>query len=375
MAGGPLMEGECSPGFERLKDAFCRNFKDHAEIGAAIALVVNGKLVVDLWGGHRDANRERPWQADTLVNVWSTTKGVTAACFAIAVDRGLCRYEDEVARYWPEFAQAGKQHVTIGQLLSHQAGLSAFARPYVIEDLYDSEAAASELAAQKPLWEPGSAAGYHAISVGFLATALFRRIEGRSIKDFVEQELTTFDVHIGLPPAAGGRVADLAPSEEMSPQESPSELTAIQAQTLGNPVLDPQVANGDAWRKAEIPSANGHAHARGLARLYGNLIGDLDGSGPLVTAKTLTAATALRAEGEDLVLSLEARWAAGFLRNSLGLYGPGESSFGHSGWGGSFAFADPERGLAFAYVMNAMGSDLVGDPRAVNLIEAIYKSL
>ena len=369
------MEGECTPGFERLRDAFRRNFEDHAEIGAAIALMVNGKLVVDLWGGHRDADRERPWQADTLVNVWSTTKGITAACFAIAVDRGLCRYEDEVARYWPEFAQAGKQHVTIGQLLSHQAGLSAFARPYAIEDLCDSEAAARELAAQEPLWEPGSAAGYHAISVGFLATALFRRIEGRSIRDFVEEELAKFDVHIGLPPAAAGRVADLTPASGMNSQESPSELTVLQAQTLGNPVLDPQVANGDAWRKAKIPSANGHAHARGLARLYGSLIGDIDGSGPLVTAQTLAAATAVRAEGEDLVLSLEARWAAGFLRNSLGLYGPGEGSFGHSGWGGSFAFADPERGLAFAYVMNAMGSDLVGDPRAVNLVEAIYQSL
>lgn len=375
MAGGSLMEGECSPGFERLQDAFCRNFEDHAEIGAAIALVVDGKLVVDLWGGHRDAERERPWQSDTLVNVWSTTKGITAACFAIAVDRGLCRYEDEVARYWPDFAQAGKQHVTIGQLLSHQAGLSAFARPYAIEDLYDSEVAARELAAQEPLWEPGSAAGYHAISVGFLATALFRQIEGRSIRDFVEDELATFDVHIGLPPPAAGRVADLAPCVGMSSQESPPDLTAIQAQTLGNPVLDPQVANGDAWRKAEIPSANGHAHARGLAQLYGSLISDVYGPGPLITAKTLAAATALRATGEDLVLSLEARWAAGFLRNSLGLYGPGESAFGHSGWGGSFAFADPEHGLAFAYVMNAMGSDLVGDPRAVNLIKAIYKGL
>jgi CubicO group peptidase (beta-lactamase class C family) len=227
------------------------------------------------------------WAADTLVNVWSTTKGVTAACFAMLADRGGIDLAAPVARYWPEFAAAGKQDVTVAMLLSHQAGLCGFRNPALMEDFYDAEAAA-----------------------------------------------------------------------------------------LANPLIDPLAPNHAAWRAAEIPSANGFATARGLARLYGALAHDgrLDGQ-RLVAPEVIARATAEQISGLDAVLSVEASWGCGFLRNSTGVYGPNSAAFGHSGWGGSFAFADPDSRIGMAYTMNRMGTDLMGDPRNMALIAAVYASL
>lgn len=370
------ISGTLAPGFERVADAFTANFAERGDVGAAVAVTVDGELVVDLHGGIADPESGRAWAADTLVNVWSTTKGVTAACFAMLADRGGIDLDAPVARYWPEFAAAGKQDVTVAMLLSHQAGLCGFRDPARMEDFYDAEAAASRLAAAEPFWVPGTQSGYHAITIGFLATALFRRAEGRSIRDFVRDELGHLDIHIGLPTARTAAAATMIAPPELSSSNLAGEFTPAQAAALANPLIDPLAPNHPAWRAAEIPSANGFATARGLARLYGALAHDgrLDGQ-RLAAPEVIARATAEQISGLDAVLSVEASWGCGFLRNSNGVYGPNSAAFGHSGWGGSFAFADPDSGIGMAYTMNRMGTDLMGDPRNMALIAAVYASL
>lgn len=369
------VSGHCAPKFARVRDAFAENLAARDEIGAAFALVVDGETVVDLWGGWKDAARSRPWERDTLVNVWSSTKGVNATCFAMLVDRGLIRYTDKVSRWWPEFAAAGKAEVTIGELLSHQAGVCGFTTPAQVEDLYAGEGAAARLAAQAPIWPVGTASGYHAISIGILSAALFRRIEGRSIAQFVAEEIAGprgLDLSIGLSAANFDRAAEMAAPPGMG-SSSIGALNAAQVAALTNPSLDPHLPNTPAWRAAELPSANGFSNARALASLYGLLLPEA--ASPLIGGAAVAEAATPRIEGEDLVLGLFARWGAGFLVNSEALYGPHDRTFGHSGWGGSFGFADPEAGLAMSYTMNRMSEQLRGDPRAMALIEATYASL
>lgn len=361
--------GEVAPGYEPLRDAFAANFAERSEFGASIALIKDGDLVVSLWGGRAD-EAGRPWERNTLVNIWSTTKGVTAICLAMLASRGLIDYDRPVADYWPEFAAHGKSDVTISMLLSHQAGLTGFREPATLADLYDAPHAAARLAAAEPFWVPGTQSGYHAISIGLLANELFRRVEGRSLRQFIAEELSSFDISIGLPAPRAARAAVMFAPGDLSSAPQAQELSPAQIAALANPPLGPVVPNTADWRAAEIPSANGFAAAEGLARLYGAFIG-----GQIADETAVSAATAVRIEGVDAVLGIPARWASGFLVNVMGLYGSIPDSFGHSGWGGSFAFADPQRKFAFAYTPNQMGTELAGDPRALALIEGLEKAL
>ena len=363
-----IIHGHFSPHYQALYDAFTANFIERGDVGAAAALVVDGELVVDLWAGTVAPGEAPPWQTDTLANIWSTTKGVTAICFAMLATRGQIDYERAVAEYWPEFAANGKGAVTVAQLLSHQAGLCGFRRPARVEDFYDAHKAAKELAAMEPFWQPGSNAGYHAITIGLLATALFEKVEGRSLRQFVADELADYDISIGLPAIRAHRAATMIAPPHMGTEALMTELTQPQMAALANPPLDPLLPNDPAWRAAEIPSANGFATARGLAQLYGELA---RGGGNLVSPDVLRTATQVRYDALDAVLGVPARWAAGFLRNVSGIYGESEAAYGHGGWGGSFAFADPDRRIGFAYTMNRMGTDLIGDPRNIALIASI----
>jgi len=372
-----MIQGHCLPKYAALAKAFETNFTERNEVGASLALMVDGKLVVDLWGGVKDPKTGAAWEADTLVNVWSTTKGLTAACYAMLVSRGQLSYQSKVAEHWPEFAQNGKQDVSVAMLLSHQAGLCGFRDPTTLEQLYDANACAERLAAMEPLWVPGEAHGYHALTAGYLANELFRRVDGRSIRQFVAEELNSkhgLELYIGLPPEAMARAATIIAPPGMESVQAELELTAPQQAAMANPVLSPTIPNTDGWRSAEIPSANGFATARALATLYGCMAGSgiLD-ENSIMHPSILEQAIKPQASGVDLVMGLDVRWGCGFLCNSLDLYGPNPRAFGHSGWGGSFAFADPERKLGMAYTMNSMGVDLVGDPRNLALINAIYE--
>ena len=367
------IHGSADPAFVALAAEFERNFADRGDVGAALSLVIDGRPVVDLWAGSLDAAGARPWAADSVVNVWSTTKAVGALCFAMLVERGACAYDDPVARWWPQFAAHGKDGVTIAMLLSHQAGLCSFRDPAVVEDFYDLETAAARLAATEPLWPPGSRSGYHAISIGVLAGELFRRIEGRSLTAFVAEELAGplgLDLSLGLPVSQEARRAEMIAPPELATSNMAADLNPSQVAAYTNPVIEPLLPNTAAWRACELVSANGFSNARSLARLFGEVA-----AGRLLSPQTLAQATQLRISGVDEVLGVPARWGAGFLLNSDGLYGPSAATFGHSGWGGSFAMVDPGRKAALAYTMNRMGTDLVGDPRDVALIAAAYEGL
>ena len=366
------VEGYCHPRFAGVRTAFADNFVERGDVGAAVAVYHQGDLVVDLTGGWQDAARTRPWAADTVVNVWSSTKGVQAACFAMLVDAGKLDYADPVARHWPEFAAAGKDQITVGQLLSHQGGLCGFTEPATVEDLLGGSRSAARLAGQVPLWEPGTASGYHAVTIGILGTELFQRIEGRSIRQFVADELRGqrgFDISIGLAPEEEHRRADIIAPPQMDSRQLGS-LSPEQIAALGNPGLDPQMPNDPRWRAADLPSANGHTNARALAGLYAAVL-----SGDLISPAALARATTPQIDGTDRVLGIPAQWGAGYLLNAQRHYGPNPETFGHSGWGGSFAIGDPVAGVTLSYTMNRMGTQLRDDPRDLALIAALYAAL
>jgi CubicO group peptidase (beta-lactamase class C family) len=370
------IEGFVEPGFERVREAFAANFAAGREVGASYAVARDGAMVVDLWAGFRDRARTKPWTRDTLVNVYSTTKGLASTCIALLVERGKLSYEQTVASVWPEFAAAGKQSLTIGQLLSHQGGLSGLRETIAITDYADHAKIARLLAAQEPFFAPGQS-GYHAITHGYLTGELVRRATGKTLGAFFRDEVAGplgADAWIGLPEREDARAAEIvAPPEgpNMPPPTHPAARAA-----LANPPLDPEVPNQRWWRVAEIPAANGHASAAGLARIYGMLArgGEQDGR-RFLSRETLAQATRERVQGTDLVLQVPMQWAAGWMLNGLGIYGPNEHTFAHAGWGGSFGAADPDAKLGIGYAMNQMYANLMGDPRSLALLEATYASL
>jgi CubicO group peptidase (beta-lactamase class C family) len=375
MTDAVSIEGEIAAGFEAVRASFTENFQrpgDFAEVGAALTIYQRGRCVVDLWGGFADRARTRPWTRDTLVNVWSATKGAVAAAVARLVDDGRLDYDDPVAEVWPEFAQAGKERITIGQVMSHQAGLPGFVEPTRLEDLYDWAGCVARLERQAPAWPPGAETSYHAMTFGFLAGEVIRRVSGLSPGAFIAREIAEplrADIHVGLPEALEPRVADtLGPRRAPTPPDF--EQSEIARSALRNPATGPLVPNRRAWRAAEIPAANGQASARGLARLYTALAngGAFEG-GEFLSPETLARMTAPAAPmgRRDQFLGFTDCWGMGVMRNTSGLYGPAPGAFGHSGWGGSFGCADPGAALAIGYVCNQMGPDLTNDPRAASL--------
>ncbi|KAI6244252.1 Esterase [Aphelenchoides fujianensis] len=365
--------GLCPERFARVRDAFQANFQDNGELGARFAFAIDGEVVVDLMGGYADRKREVPFGPDTLTALFSTTKAVAAFLIARLVDEGRLAYDQRVADVWPEFAQNGKQDVTVEQALSHQAGLSGFPDETDPAIWFDWDATCAKLAAMAPLFPIGSASGYHPVTYGYLAGEIFRRVDGRTMGTALREDICEplgLDLWIGLPDSEHGRVAEL-----MRPTALPTfgEINAAVTAAFLKPWSSPGGKGAAEWRRVEIPSANGHATAPALARLMGG--GTLDGRS-LITPAGIKAASAERIRGRDLVLPYEISWGAGFMRNEPNFfYGPTAEAFGHSGWGGSCAFADPARGASGAYVMNKQGTALIGDSRAERLIEAAYASL
>ncbi|MFI5472036.1 serine hydrolase domain-containing protein [Streptomyces cacaoi] len=383
----PQIHGHCDPRFAAVRAAFEENFRDRGELGAAVSVTVDGAVVADLWGGWADAARTRAWERDTLVNVWSTSKGPTALCAHILADRGLLDLDAPVAAYWPEFGAAGKERVLVRQLLSHRAGLAGLREPHSLEQLYDWELTTARLAAMEPWWEPGTRSGYHAFTYGFLVGELVRRVSGLLPGAFLEREVTGplgVDFTIGLPEKEAGRAAELV----HPPVASSSEQAAILSQlapaaiaALTNPVVGASEANSSRWRAAEIPAANGHGTARAVAALYGIFAGRGVYGGRRVLS--LEAAERVR-EGQgacrDLVLGAgfahETEIGLGlWLSGPNGSYGPNPRAFGHDGFGGSCGLADPEAGVSLGYVMNRMGPHIADDPRKTALVDALYSAL
>jgi CubicO group peptidase (beta-lactamase class C family) len=381
-AANALVAGSVAPGFEVVRDAFALNLQAGLEVGASFSATYRGELIVDLWGGYADEELTTLIQRDSLFNLWSTTKGLSATCIAILVDRGTLSYESPVAEYWPEFAQNGKQAVTVGQMMSHQAGICGPREPVTIEDYYAHSRVASLLAAQKPLWRPGSAWGYHAIAIGTLADELVRRVDGRTIGRFFAAEVATplgVDAHLGLPASEDHRQVEMIPPPAIESQTFDVPNPEAYRCGLANPVLDPEWPNNRSWRAAGLAGAGGSANARGLAGLYGVLANGGEFAGTrILSAKTIVEATKERIAGVDQGSGEYGRYAAGFHLNMMnGAMGAHAQSFGHGGWGGSIAFADPRRGLGVAYVMNQMLINDWGnvDYRLARLLSATYRAL
>ncbi|MFF9098144.1 serine hydrolase domain-containing protein [Streptomyces sp. NPDC014802] len=383
----PQVHGHCDPRFTAVREAFEENFRQRGELGAAVAVTVGGVTVVDLWGGWADAGRTRPWERDTVVNVWSTTKGPVALAAHLLADRGLLDLDAPVARYWPEFAAAGKEGVLVRHLLSHRAGLAGLREPHSFEELCDWELTTRRLAATEPWWEPGTRSGYHALTYGFLVGEVVRRVTGMLPGAFLRKEVTGplgIDFTIGLPEEEAHRAAELvhAPARPDSEQGAVfTQLAPAALAALTNPPVGAAQANTARWRAAEIPAANGHGTARAVAALYGILAG----RGAYGDARVLSAEAAERVrEGQgacrDLVLGAgfahETEVGLGlWLSGPNGSYGPNPKAFGHDGFGGSCGLADPEAGVSLGYVMNRMGPHIADDPRKTALVDALYGAL
>jgi CubicO group peptidase (beta-lactamase class C family) len=370
----PEIHGVCPPRFAAVKDAFAANFTEAPEglneRGAGFSVVIDGETVVDLRGGWADAAQTVPFDERTLTPVFSAGKSVMALLIAACVERGLLDYEATVASYWPAFGQAGKDGITVGQLMSHQGGLSGFAEAIDPTDWFDREVVLAKLCAQAPLWPPGTASGYHPITIGYLAGELFRIVDGRTMGTALRQDFPGLDLWIGLPESEHGRVAQMR-----KPASPPNlgPLDPIKRSAFFDRGSSPGQRESGEWRKAEIPSANLHGTARDLARIVNTVAtGAFDGREVLSEA-TRGALVRERIHGQDKVLPFVMGWAAGLTVNrGLGVFGPHEGAVGHYGWGGSCVVADPDVRLSAAYVMTRQSPHLIGDPRAVRLLDALY---
>jgi len=386
----PTIHGTADPKFARVRDVFAQNFAERNEVGAALALTLDGKPVVDLWAGHADQARTRPWNRDTIVNVYSTTKGMAALCLHQLVEQGRVDLDAPVARYWPEFAQAEKEKLPVRWLLGHRSGLAAVKTVLPGEALYDWDAMTAALAAHTPWWEPGSDHGYHAVTFGWLVGEVVRRVSGKSLgtyfRDHVAQPLG-MDFHIGLDDVHHDRVAEMSTIALPEPDGDGMSLAmammgdpeGVSARAFMNPPSMSRGVNNPEWRRAEIPGANGHGDARSLARVYGALAcgGDVDGVHVLSPESIARCHTEL-SHGPDLVLKVSTRFGHGYMLpqdRPDARIGKGARVFGHPGAGGSLGFADPDARVGFGYVMNRMGPNILLDPRAIALVDAVYESL
>jgi len=382
------IHGSVDPRFEGVRRAFAENFESADEVGAAVSVVVDGRTVADLWAGHVDTERTRPWQRDTLVNVYSTTKGMTALCAHQLVDEGKLDLDAPVARYWPEFAAADKGRIPVRWLLSPRAGLPAVRKLLPGDALFDWDAMTGALAAETPWWEPGTQHGYHAITFGWLVGEVVRRISGMSLGATFREKIARpldADFWIGLPDTEHERVARLGapPMVPPTPGAEPTlmeivmrEPEGMTARAFANPPTIMTSANAPAWRRAEIPGANGHATARAIATIYGAAA---NGTLPSLGAESVERCRSEQSRGPDAVLRVSTRMGLGFMLPQPGIegafFGPSDRAFGHPGAGGSLGFADPEARLGFGYVMNRMGPYILLDPRATRLVDAAYAAL
>jgi CubicO group peptidase (beta-lactamase class C family) len=375
------VSGQVADGFEPVRTAFEANFVQRGDVGAAVHVIVDGETVVDLWGGSVDAANTQPWTPDTLVNVWSTTKGWLALALHLLADRGQLDLEAPVAQYWPEFAQNGKSGVLVKHVLAHTAGLPAPSMKVPDEAVYDWDTMIHSLERSTLFWEPGTRCGYHAATFGWLNGEVLRRITGMSVGQFLQSEIAEpleADVFIGLSPEEEARAAETIPPGvgwRWAVRASFILGGNMRSGAFLNPPRPPKAANTHRWRASEIPSSNGHASARGLARFYAPLArGGMAHGTQLLSDASLERASREEFQGKDVIAGMPVRRSLGFMLADPQHGDPRPSSaFGHPGMGGSIGFADPARRLAMGYVMNRM---VFGpDARYANLCRAVYTCL
>lgn len=372
------ISGQISPGFEPVYEAFLANFNEGLEAGAGFCVLRDGEFLVDLIGGTRDRKQTLPWQADTILPVFSVTKAVTALVIAHLVDQRRLSYDQTVASLWPEFAAHGKGELTVAQALSHQSGLSGITEPMDPATWYDWDGICDRLANQIPIWEPGTASGYHPMTVGFIAGEIARRADahGRTIGTILHEDICApndIDFYIGTPESEHDRCADMHKPRALADL---GEINAATKAAFMEKWSSPSGRGTSIYRTAELPGANGHGTAKALSRLMQMALSGIIGDTTYLSESTLYEFSKTRISGPNLVLPFDLTLAAGMMVNHPNhFYGPHDATLGHSGWGGACAFADPIEGLSCGYVMNKQSNVLIGDPRPGRIIDALYSCL
>jgi CubicO group peptidase (beta-lactamase class C family) len=372
------IHGVCDSRFEAVRTAFGAHFDEGQELGASVAVTLHGEPVVDLWAGDAD-QAGRPWERDTIVNVWSTTKTMAAICVLMLADRGEVDLDAPVATYWPEFAVQGKERITVAHVLGHTAGLPGWDPPISHEALYDWEQATSALAAQPPWWEPGSASGYHSVTQGYLLGEVVRRVTGRTIGTFFREEVAEplgADFHIGLPESEDHRAGQMIPPDEPLSLATVDPSSVVGRLTAGEPLTGDE-PNKRLWRAAEIPAAGGTGNARSVARIHAALAngGTVDGV-TILSPEGVERIFVEQCHDIDQVLGMKMRWGTGFALMSEALpLSPNPRACFWGGFGGSIAVIDVDARLSVAYVMNRMTGGVAGDLRGVMLVLAAYECL
>ncbi|MFF5900841.1 serine hydrolase domain-containing protein [Streptomyces argenteolus] len=376
-----IVEGTSSDRFEPVRAALAANLEAGEELGASMAVDVDGVMELDVWGGHADEARTTPWRQDTLVSLWSTSKTLTNLAALVLVDRGALDLHRPVAHYWPEFAAQGKEHIEVRHVLSHTSGLSGWQQPFTMDDLYDWPTASARLAAQAPWWEPGSASGYHVQTQGQLVGELVRRVSGLTLTEFVDTEIAKpaqADVQIGARQADWPRIAGLVAPSQLSGIPTGLDPEGIFTKTLiGSPARDEHVDTPQ-WRSAELGAVNGHGTARGMARALSAISrrGEVNGR-RLLSAETVDKVFEVQADGVDLFLGVPVRWGMGYAladpRTMPGMP-TGRICF-WVGRGGSVVMMDVDRRVTFAYTMNRVGDGILGSGRTHSYIKQVYDVL
>jgi CubicO group peptidase (beta-lactamase class C family) len=377
------ISGSCAAGFGAVKDAFAANFEHAGDVGASVALVHHGQLIVDLWGGHLDVERTRPWREDTIINVWSTTKTMSCLSLLVLASRGLVDVDAPVEQYWPEFGQQGKADVLVRHLLSHTAGLPGWSSRLGSTDLYDWDLVTGLLAEQATWWQPGWRSGYHAVSQGNLVGEVVRLVDGRSVGRFFAEEIAApsgADFHIGTGPEHDHRVARVIPAPPLVFGSADGSVTPDRDSIpyrAANPRLVAEQSWDVEWRRAEIPAAGGHGNARSVALAQsavsnGGRVNDVELLAPSVIDRIFD----VQAAGRDLVLGIGVTFGVGYGLNSpKNPISPNPRVCYWGGWGGSLVVNDVDAGFTMAYVMNRMGEGTVGDDRAHGILREVYASL
>lgn len=372
-----MIEGKCDSRFVAVRDALEANLSSGEELGASIAVDIDGETLIDVWGGWRNAERTAPWEKDTIVNVWSTTKTVTSLAILMLASRGEIDLHGTVGRYWPEFASAGKDQIEIRHLMSHTSGVSGLDQPATVEDLYDWDKSTSRMAAQAPWWEPGTASGYHALNFGHLLGEVVRRVTGKTLKRFVADEIAGplgADLQIGARPDDTTRIAPVIPPPPLPFDFAAMDPTSPAVKTFTGPLVDALPANTAAWRSADIGAANGHANARSVAQVLSTVTLQ---DPRFLSADAVDAIFDVQADGTDLVLGVPLRFGIGYglAKPETIPYVPEGRVCFWGGWGGSVIVMDLERRITFAYMMNKMAPGIIGSPRAESYMRAAYASL
>ncbi|KAB8239017.1 serine hydrolase domain-containing protein [Aspergillus alliaceus] len=373
------VNGYCDPKFEKVRNLLARNLASGAELGAAICVNIKGENVVDLWGGATNESRSNQWQENTIVNVWSVSKAITCLSALMVVDRGLLDVHEKVSKYWPEFAENGKEDVEVRHLLSHTSGVSGWEQPITFSDVFDRDRSTAKLATQAPWFQPGTVSGYHAMTMGHLVGELIRRTTGKSLKEFIEEEIAGplgADFQLGAREEDWPRISALIPPSQLNTSFNLTDKDSVAYRTLMGPIPNAQIALTDGWRRAEIGAANGHGNARAIARILAmvSLGGEVDGV-RFLSPGTIDLIFQEQCDGIDLVLGIPLRFGIGYAlpkRDTVPWIPEGRKCF-WGGWGGSIAIMDLDNAMTISYTMNKMADKTLGNANTAQYVQAIYE--